>query len=376
MIINPTAKTLADHLNSRFVERQEIVNGMLVALAARQHMLIIGPPGTAKSNMITELACCIAGGSYFQWLLSQFSTPEELFGPISLKALEQGSYQRNTAGKLPEAHIAFVDEIFKANSAILNSLLTLINERLFYNNGSPVQVPLMTMFGASNEYPDEDENLGALYDRFLLRFEVKPISEEAAFKTMLAAEKEPSRRPVFSLEEIKNLQEQAEKVSVGPEIFDILVEIRTKLADENIRPSDRRFRQGLDVLKASAALRDDSYVQPQDLNILASVFWEEPKQKPTVAALIREYTVDKLSQELERIMAEATEIGANATSSKTTELGIEANKKLKALTSELDELKKKNPSKAHEIDGRIQKVTEINKQVLVECLGLAYAAGN
>lgn len=364
-----TAKKIFDHLNSYFVERDEIVYGMLVALVSRQHMLLIGPPGTAKSNLITELASCISGVSYFQWLLSQFSTPEELFGPVSLKALDQGIYQRNTAGKLPEAHIAFVDEIFKANSAILNSLLTIINERLFYNNGSPITTPLMTLFGASNEYPEEDENLEALFDRFLLRYEVTPISEDAAFKSMLTA-KEPDRRPQIRLEELIQLQQQAQSVNIGPEIYDIFVELRKKLAEENIHPSDRRWRQSLDLLKASAAIRDTANVAPQDLNILEAVLWQEPGQKKTVAAVVREFSTDKLSQELERIFNEAREIGSNASREATTEAGTEANKKLKALIAELEDLKTRHPSKEQEIDIYVAKTREINKQVLSVCLGI------
>ena len=141
-------------LNAKFFERENEVEAILIALLSRQHMLMIGPAGTAKSALSVELAKIVQGTEYFQWLLTRFSTPEELFGPLSLKDLEQGVYKRNTATKMPEAHLVFLDEIFKSNSAILNSLLTLINERLFYNNGLPVQVPLMSVIGASNEYPD------------------------------------------------------------------------------------------------------------------------------------------------------------------------------------------------------------------------------
>lgn len=147
------------------MEREKEVEALLISLLSRQHMLMIGPAGTGKSALSAELAKIVQGASYFQWLLTRFSTPEELFGPVSLKELEQGVYKRNTAGKLPEAHICFLDECFKSNSAILNSLLTLINERLFYNNGQPIQTPLMTIVGSSNEYPEEDEGLEALFDR-------------------------------------------------------------------------------------------------------------------------------------------------------------------------------------------------------------------
>src|SRR5690606_20606604 len=132
--------------------------------------------------------------NYFQWLLTRFSTPEELFGPVSLAELEKGVYKRNTANKLPEAHFVFLDEIFKANSAILNSLLTLINERIFYNNGGIVHSPLISVIGASNEYP-EDENLEALFDRFLLRFELDYIQQDSHFLSMLKENNRPLKKP-------------------------------------------------------------------------------------------------------------------------------------------------------------------------------------
>ncbi|WP_051080832.1 AAA family ATPase [Bacillus sp. 37MA] len=135
-----------------------------------------------------DIAGQFSGFNYFQWLLTRFSTPEELFGPLSLRALEEDVYRRNTKGKLPEAHMAFLDEIFKAGSAILNTFLTLVNERIFYNDGTPIKSPLQTVIGASNEYPEEDEGLEALYDRFLLRFDLKYIGEEGNFIKILQSE--------------------------------------------------------------------------------------------------------------------------------------------------------------------------------------------
>ncbi len=358
-------KQVRTYLNTMFVEREQIVEALLLALLSRQHVLLIGPPGTGKSAIVSELAKMISGMNYFQWLLSRFSTPEELFGPVSLKELEQGIYKRNTAGKMPESHLTFCDEIFKANSAILNSLLTLINERLFYNNGAPIACPLMSVIGASNEYPEEGEGLEALFDRFLLRFEVNYIGEDAHFISMLKGGVQiPKERPTLTLQEIEHFQFLSGMVEIPDNVLHTLVQVRNELKKEGICPSDRRFKQSLNLIQAKAALEQRQQASQSDLIVLTNALWETVDQRDKVVQIVRSHAVDKLQQVLERITAEGKSIFEHLQKSqKSSQDALEAVDKYKSLEKELDQLKRQYSSRSTEVDSVFQKVSAARKQV-------------
>src|SRR5512134_2634268 len=196
----PLANELAallDELEHGLVERRLHVRLALLAALAGEHTLLIGPPGTAKSELARRLHLAFEDARYFERLLTRFSVPEELFGPLSISALEQDRYERMTAGFLPQATIAFIDEVFKANSAILNALLTLLNEREFDNGAGRERCPLVSAIGATNEVP-ADAVAEAFFDRFLMRLPVGPVSAPG-FLTLLALDDAPLPAPADQL---------------------------------------------------------------------------------------------------------------------------------------------------------------------------------
>ncbi|HTF91453.1 MAG TPA: AAA family ATPase [Verrucomicrobiae bacterium] len=340
MIAQEKLKKIREELKQMFLERGELIDGALAALLSSHHLLIIGPPGTAKSMLADELCRRIDGANYFQWLLTRFTTPEEIFGAVSLKALEQDDYRRVTSRKLPEAHIAFLDEIFKANSSILNSILTLINERLFHNGKEIVHVPLLTLFGASNELPEEEE-LTALYDRFLLRFVVGYISEDFRFLRMLESQKAPERTGL-TLTELNEIQAQVRQVAIPSHVFRSIADIRRELNKKNIQASDRRYRQCLALLQAYAYIEGEAEVYEKHLFFLEHVLWRDPAEHEQVRNTIRELLLG-YEEEITELLYESREIRESAlqpgrSSDERARALIELHTKLRNILVKVDQI--------------------------------------
>ena len=257
----------------------------MLALLSRQHLLLIGPKGAAKSLMIRMLAGSIEGAKYFERLLTRFTLPDELFGPVSISALKKDRFSRLTRGYLPEANFAFLDEIWKANSSILNSLLALINERLFYNDGEILNCPLETLMGASAELPQE-EALSALYDRFLLRYQVKYIAEDGHLLEMMADIRPPILKTRISLDEIQDSWEAVAAVELDRALLESVAKIRRRLGAEGLSLSDRRYKESLTIVRAKAWLSGRTYAVEDDLAVLANILWDDPASEPMVRGFV------------------------------------------------------------------------------------------
>ena len=283
--MNEKLQQIRRELNTYFIERDEEINCILTAILAKQHCLFLGAPGTAKSMLCRAVASHIEGVTYFYKLLTKFTQPEEIFGQLNIKLLMEGVYQRITTKKLPEAHIAFLDEIFKASSAILNTLLDIINERIFVNDSEELKVPLISLFTASNELPDEEEGLQALYDRLVIRKVVSYISDYANLQKLLELDEDYVPKTTITLEELQRMHEEVRAVNVKPVISDIL-EIKRDLENEGIAVSDRRLRQSVGIVKAFAYLNGRSEATSDDLTILQHVFWSDPREIQVVRSKV------------------------------------------------------------------------------------------
>ncbi|MGE5338436.1 MAG: AAA family ATPase [Gemmatimonadota bacterium] len=259
---------LVEELENGLVERRRQVRLALLTAIAGEHTLLIGPPGTAKSELARRLHLVFADARYFERLLTRFSVPEELFGPLSISALEQDRYERQTAGYLPQASIAFIDEVFKANSAILNALLTLLNERKFDNGAGREACPLISVIGATNEVP-ADEVAEAFFDRFLMRLPVGAVSDRG-FRELISldAQNEPRAEDALTQSDRDAITQEAHGVRLTQEVTTLLAELRNHLAADQIYVSDRRWVKIAWLLKVSAATEGRSSVCLWDLWLL------------------------------------------------------------------------------------------------------------
>lgn len=274
-------------LSERYFERDGVVRTLVVAMLAGQHSLVLGPPGTAKSELARELTGRIEGAEYWEILLSKFTAPTRMFGPIDVGALSQGEYRQVYDGRATTAHIAFMDEIFKCSTAALNETLAFLNERIYHpeNGGAPIRCPLISAITASNELPVGEES-AAIYDRLLVRIEVGYLADPSNFAALIRSavvERKAPTRTTVTLDQLQRaVTEEVPAVGVPDLVVDAVCTLRAALRRQELVASDRRWRQAVRLLQASAYLDGRSAVGESDLTVLTHVLWDSPSQRPIV----------------------------------------------------------------------------------------------
>lgn len=274
-------------MRSRLVERDEEIEIFILALLAKTHAFFGGEPGIAKS-MLVETGMGLIDGltddDYFHILMMKSTTREDVFGPLRLSLLAEDRYAYKSEGYLPTARFVFGDEFWKANAAIQNALLWATNERKYRNDGKVIEIPLWSMFIASNETP-KDEALQAIYDRFPLRKWVEPIREPGNFVGMLKLG-ENTLEPVVSWEDIEQAHKEVMAVEVPGDVLEALSDIKDKLRELSILPSDRRFRTALNIVRAKAWLDGETEADVEHLRPLRHVLWVDPDHYKEVDKLL------------------------------------------------------------------------------------------
>ena len=298
-------------MNRGIYEKETEISLSLLAALAGESVILLGPPGVAKSMVARQLKTAFRDARSFEYLMSRFSTPDEIFGPVSIQKLKSSdTYERAVEGYLPTADVVFLDEIWKAGPAIQNTLLTVINEKIFRNGNREMRLPLKLLVAASNELPAKGEGLEALWDRFVIRIESRPIRQEKNFRSMLlevenlsevkseeqssAAEGEANSN-VITAEEYAEWSENINKIGVKEDVLDVISVVRKSLrtvnVDEaaerrNIYVSDRRWKNIMRLLRTSAFMQDRAEVDVCDLLPIYHCLWQEPEERDAIRTLV------------------------------------------------------------------------------------------
>ena len=319
-------KLLLQEMNRGIYEKNTEISLSLLAALAGESVILLGPPGVAKSMVARQLKTAFRDAQSFEYLMSRFSTPDEIFGPVSIQKLKTSdTYERAVEGYLPTADVVFLDEIWKAGPAIQNTLLTVINEKIFRNGNREMHLPLKLLVAASNELPAKGEGLEALWDRFVIRIESRPIKLEKNFRAMLLeshADFSRSTRVLghadfadnadfsgsmgksgstdfsdlkITAEEYAEWAEKICKIGVKEEVLDAISAIRKSLravnVDEaaerrNIYVSDRRWKNIVRLLRTSAFMQDREEVDICDLLPIYHCLWQEPEERDAIRCIV------------------------------------------------------------------------------------------
>ncbi|MBI5533727.1 MAG: AAA family ATPase [Deltaproteobacteria bacterium] len=308
---------VASVLSGQFIGKDEVIRLLLVAVIAGEHAVLLGPPGTAKSALIRSLSQLLQA-RYFEYLLTRFTEPNELFGPVDIAAFREGIYRRKIEGMVPEAEIVFLDEVFKSNSAILNSLLTLLNERKVAMGGQVIRCPLISVFAASNEVPG-DETLNAIFDRFLLRVRSDNL-DAYHFSELLTRGIEHEIRQMNQAQlpalvgaaELKGISQQFQaRMRFDDAFLSTYKGIVFQIRAEGVSLSDRRVVKLLKLFAANAFLDGRDRADASDLFVLKHI-WNNEDQAPVLEAIVQPVLEAFYREHPDRMRVGAAGIGVEA----------------------------------------------------------------
>ena len=372
-------KRIEGELNIELIERADAIRAILIALLTRQHAVFLGPPGTAKSLLVTKLSGRISasgrngqGLKTFVRLITKTTQPEELFGPVSIAALKTDEFKRVTKNMLPEAELAFLDEIFKGSSAILNTLLTIMNEGEFDNGTQRLPVPLISLFGASNEMP-QGEDLNAMWDRLVLRV-IVDYTSESGFARLIRTATAPALNTTMSHAELTALQQATAQIPIPPGTYGAVEQLRKDLLKKGVIVSDRRWKWAVSLLQGQALLEGRSAVEEDDLMILKEALWSAPEQRSDIGRLAARLAnplnakAVEISDQIESVFKAFNDTQA-AAANKTEQMNsaVETNVKFKDALEKLNRLKEQADSQGRptsRIDKSLEEVTARHEKVL------------
>ncbi len=302
MSMHNRIRIILSALNKGLYGKEEAIRLALLSAVAGESIFFLGPPGTAKSMISRRIhQAFVKESKYFEYLMNEFSTPDEIFGTIKLKGLDDGIYEKNTVGYLPQSNIAFLDEIWKSGPAILNTLLTIINEKKFHNGNKVETVPLQALISASNELPKEKAGLEALYDRFIIRTIVDYVNDEEDFKSLCEGDSEEiviDEKILLNNAEIADWQKDIKAIKINDTIWDVILNVKKELIRKNqeqnrdpkekFQVSDRRWKKIIHLLKTSAFLSGREEVDLMDCQLLTYCLWGTKKQLDEIKGIVEE----------------------------------------------------------------------------------------
>ena len=296
-------------------ERDEAIKLSLLAMLSGESIFLMGPPGVAKSLVSRKMKEAIKDARNFEYLMNRFSTPDEIFGPISLSQLDNDIYERKIEGFLPSVEIAFLDEIWKASPSIQNTLLTIINEKIYQNGNQLINVPLQLLIAASNELPIEGEGLEALYDRFIIRLFVDNVANKENFWKVIDNTKTLSikldNKEKITLEDINLIKEKSKNIELDENTFNYICDLKDKLNVELAQAapyiSDRRWKKISNILKTSAFCSGRNTIEPIDWLLIDYMIWENADQIKSIKKIISKLWIDHVLLKNKEISIEEIE---------------------------------------------------------------------